>query len=235
MPLSRFTLGEDSDRLALIARHTHYAVILADREGRIEWVNEGFCQLTGYSLEEVYGKTPGSVLQGPDTDPETVALMREGIASGKGFHVEVLNYSKSGKPYWLELEVRPICDPEGNFINFMAIQMDVTERRRNEQKLRQAIQFQDETSAMAQVGGWELNLATGTPRWTPMVARIHECPPDYQPNLEAAINFYAPEARPVIHELVERAMSHGESFDVELPLIRRRAAPSGCAQPAARS
>ncbi len=204
--------------LARLATHQRYAVVLTDRAGRIEWVNGGFEALTGYSAEEVLGRVPGSFLQGPDTDPQTVEAMREGLASGDGFSFEVLNYHKSGRAYWVDIEVRPVFDEQGEFQNFMAIEMDVTERRESERKLREAAQFQQEVGEMAQVGGWELDLIRKQPRWTPMVARIHECPPEHQPTLDEAISYYTPEARPVIQDLVEKAVNQGESFDVELPM-----------------
>jgi two-component system, sensor histidine kinase and response regulator len=204
--------------LARLATHQRYAVVLTDRAGRIEWVNGGFEALTGYRAEEVLGRVPGSFLQGPDTDPQTVEAMREGLASGDGFSFEVLNYHKSGRAYWVDIEVRPVLDAQGEFQNFMAIEMDVTERRESERKLREAAQFQQEVGEMAQVGGWELDLIRKQPRWTPMVARIHECPPEHQPTLDEAISYYTPEARPVIQDLVEKAVNQGESFDVELPM-----------------
>ena len=60
------------ETLALVASKTDNAVIITDREGKIEWVNDGFERISGYTLEEASGRKPGHLLQGPDTDPETV-------------------------------------------------------------------------------------------------------------------------------------------------------------------
>ena len=84
----------EARKLALVAAHTRNGVILADSRGRIEWVNDAFTGLTGYRLAEVVGRTPGSVLHGPKTDPATVRLMRERIHAGEGFAVEIQNYAK---------------------------------------------------------------------------------------------------------------------------------------------
>jgi len=123
---------DESSVLALVASRTHNAVIIADAQGRMEWVNEGFVRMTGYTLEEVRGRTPGSVLQGPDTDPETVAHIRDCLRAKRGFNVEILNYSKSGRRYWLDVEVRPVFGPDGEVHRFVAIEMDVTERKNAE-------------------------------------------------------------------------------------------------------
>ncbi|MEI7728441.1 MAG: PAS domain S-box protein [Verrucomicrobiota bacterium] len=130
----------ESRKLALIAARTDNSIVLTNAEGRTMWVNEGFTRLTGYTLEEMLGKKPGAVLQGPGTDPATVRHMSEQLRQGKGFRAEILNYSKHGRCYWLATEVQPIHDDQGRLTNFMAIQSDVTLRRSAQQRL--AIQFE---------------------------------------------------------------------------------------------
>jgi len=124
----------ESRKLALVAARTDNAVILTDAEGRIQWVNDGFMRMTGWTLAEIQGRTPGSFLQGPETDPETVQFMSTQISAGQGFRVEVLNYHKSGTRYWVALELQAMHDSEGNLTNFMAIESDVTQRRRDNQR-----------------------------------------------------------------------------------------------------
>jgi PAS domain S-box-containing protein len=67
---------EELAKLSLVASKTDNAVIITDKDGYIEWVNEGFVRLTGYTLLEVRGKKPGSILQGPETDLATISLIR---------------------------------------------------------------------------------------------------------------------------------------------------------------
>ena len=71
---------EEARKLALVASRTDNAVIITDALGYIEWVNEGFIRLTGYTLDEVQGKKPGSLLQGPQTDRGTLDLIRQAIS-----------------------------------------------------------------------------------------------------------------------------------------------------------
>ncbi len=124
----------EARKLAFVAAKTDNAVIVADANGKIEWVNDGFIKITGWTLEEVKGRSPGSFLQGPETDPKTVAYMTSQITAKKGFRCEILNYSKSGKRYWLALEVQPIVDATGDVINFMAIESDITQQRKDQQR-----------------------------------------------------------------------------------------------------
>jgi PAS domain S-box-containing protein len=127
------------DRIfALIANHTDNSVVFTDASGKIIWVNPAFTRLTGYALEEVVGKTPGSFLQGPATDPATVRYMHDRLRAGQGFQVELINYSKTGRKYWVASEVRPICEADGRVANFMAIQIEISERKRAEELLLRA-------------------------------------------------------------------------------------------------
>ncbi len=147
----------ETRKLALIAARTDNAVVLTDAAGLTLWVNEGFTRLTGYTLEEMLGKKPGSVLQGRGTDAETVRRISERLRKGEGFSEEILNYGKDGRSYWLSIEVQPIHDETGRLTNFMAVQTDITARRAAQQRL--AIQFE-----VSRVLAESDNLATAFPR-----------------------------------------------------------------------
>lgn len=75
----RFEAQQELNKLALVARKTDNIVVITDVEGKVSWVNNAFTKLTGYTLDEVFGKTPGSFLQGPETDQETKRAMREAV------------------------------------------------------------------------------------------------------------------------------------------------------------
>lgn len=116
-------------KLAMIAQRTDNAVVLTDRAGRVVWINSGFTRITGYEWPEVAGRSPGSVLQGPRTDPETRARIRRRLAAGDSFREEVLNYRRDGRPYWLSLEIQPMRDARGEIGGHMAIERDITGER----------------------------------------------------------------------------------------------------------
>ncbi len=125
----------ESYKLAMIVSRTDNAVVLTDALGRVEWINEGFTRLTGFALEEIKGRKPGYLLQGPDTDRSVVAYIRDRLCQRKGFKVELINYAKTGRRYWVDIEVQPIYDDDGRLTHFMAIERDITDRKRAEQVL----------------------------------------------------------------------------------------------------
>jgi PAS domain S-box-containing protein len=124
--------GPSFATLALVAEKTTSSVVITDALGRIDWVNEAFTRLTGYELPEVQGRQPGRLLQGTETNPATITEFRAGLAGGKTFEIELLNYRKDGRPYWVQMKIDPVCDPAGRLQHWIAIQTDVTARRRME-------------------------------------------------------------------------------------------------------
>jgi CHASE3 domain sensor protein/putative methionine-R-sulfoxide reductase with GAF domain len=92
----------------------------------------------------------------------------------------------------------------------------INERTKELEKLNDLLK---KTGELARVGGWEIDLRKNELIWSDMVLKIHEVEPDYQPTIETGINFYAPEAIPVISEAVRRAIEEGRPFEIELPLI----------------
>jgi PAS domain S-box-containing protein len=127
---------EEVQKLSMVASKTTNCVVITDAQGYISWVNNSFMNLTEYSLVEVIGKKPGHLLQGLQTDPATVQTMREAFQRGEGFEVEILNYSKSKRPYWLHIKVDPITHNNGVISGFIAIQTNITERKRSEEELQ---------------------------------------------------------------------------------------------------
>jgi len=126
----------EARRLAVVAARTHSAVILTDAAGRIEWVNEGFVRMSGYELDEIIGRAPGSFLKGPASDPEIGRQMRRAVEEGRDFQVEIVNYDKNGRRFWVHIDAQPIYDELGNVTQFMAIESDITERKQAEDLLR---------------------------------------------------------------------------------------------------
>jgi PAS domain S-box-containing protein len=116
-----------SATLALIVEKTTNAVVVTDVERRIVWVNRGFERLTGYTLQDVAGKSPGAVLQFSKTDRGTIQRMREALDRQEPFQGRILNRSKSGAEYWLELDIQPLFDNACQLQGFMAIESDVTQ------------------------------------------------------------------------------------------------------------
>ncbi|MEQ8478087.1 PAS domain S-box protein [Fulvivirga sp.] len=130
------------EKLSLVADNTNNAVIITDKDQRIEYVNHGFTRLTKYTHEEVVGKKPGKMLQGPDTDKETVSRIRNKIAEGEALYEEILNYDKYGNSYWISIAINPVYDSLGEIDKYISVQADITETK------MKALDFQNKLEAI---------------------------------------------------------------------------------------
>ena len=126
---------------------------------RIVFVNDAFERRTGYTREEVIGKTP-RILQGPKT--QRVELDRIGAALKKWQPVrsELINYTKAGEEFWLELDIVPIANAQGLFTHWVAVERDITQRKQAESALRDSEQRYAVLFEQAPVPMWVYDVET---------------------------------------------------------------------------
>ena len=117
-------------------------IIIADArqpDQPIIYANVAFERITGWRYEEVAGRNC-RFLQGPDTDRNEVARLREAITAGRDVEVLLLNHTREGRAFWNELRVMPIRDGDGRLSHFVALQNDVTARIRAQQVIARSEQ-----------------------------------------------------------------------------------------------
>ena len=106
---------------------------------RIVFVNDAFVRATGYTREEVIGRSP-RFLQGPKTSHTERARIREALRQRKAVRAELINYAKSGVEYWVELDITPVADANGEVTHLVAVERDITERKRSEERYRRLVE-----------------------------------------------------------------------------------------------
>lgn len=119
-----------ADPFAAAVRATRMPMVVTDpnrADNPIVFANQAFQDLTGYTREEIIGRNC-RFLQGPNTDRQQVARLREAIAEGEAIDVDLLNYRKDGTTFWNALYLSPVRDDAGQILYFFASQMNVTER-----------------------------------------------------------------------------------------------------------
>ena len=102
---------------------------------KIIYVNDAFTETTGYSAEEVIGKTP-RIFQKEGTDKEELSKIREALEKKEPVRVTLRNFSKTGKEYWVDISILPLRNTEGKVTHFASIQRDITEYKKLEQDLQ---------------------------------------------------------------------------------------------------
>lgn len=113
------------------------AVVITDREGRIEYVNPRFTEITGYGVEETLGQNP-RILRSGVTPSDVYAQLWATILGGRVWRGELQNRKKDGELYWATLSISPILDESGSITHFVALQEDITARVRMGEQLRES-------------------------------------------------------------------------------------------------
>ncbi|HEX4767324.1 MAG TPA: PAS domain S-box protein [Lichenihabitans sp.] len=169
-----------TDPFVAAVRATRMPMIVTnprEADNPVVFANDAFCRLTGYARVEILGRNC-RFLQGPDTDPATVARIRAAVDAERSVEVDILNYRKSGETFWNRLLLAPVRDGDGVTAYFFASQVDVTiERERLEgleshntaltAELADRLQAQHESEARlrfaaeaGRLGIWDLDLAS---------------------------------------------------------------------------
>ena len=188
-------------------------------------INEREHAMLGYTAQDARPEVLAwHTLVHPDDWPELNAAMAPHLRGETAYwECEHRMRHKDGQTIWvLDRAVVVERDATGAPLRMVGTHMDITERRRSGDALERATDLLQRMGALAKVGGWELELASGKVTWTEEVYRIHEV--DHTTNLEllANIEFYAPQGRPILQAAVTNAIEHGTPYDLELPFITAR-------------
>lgn len=124
-------------KLSMAIEQNTVAVVITDREGRIEYANPRFTEITGFGAEEALGQNP-RILKSGVTPPEVYHQLWTTILGGQVWRGELQNRRKDGETYWAALSISPILDASGSITHFVALQEDITIRMRMGEQLRES-------------------------------------------------------------------------------------------------
>ena len=127
---------------------------------RIVFVNAAFERHTGYSLADVVGRSP-RLLQGPLTQRAELDRMGAALRAWQPVRCELINYTKSGEAFWVEVDIVPVADARGWFTHWVSVQRDITARKQAEQALVDSEKRYAALFASAPVPMWVLDQADG--------------------------------------------------------------------------
>lgn len=123
-------------QLSIVASDINNSVVIINPNMEIDWINQGYNNLTGFSMEDVKGKKLLYFSKGPLWDEERADYISQLFLSNKPFNFEFLNYKKNGDHYWVDTNVTPSFNSEGELEKFIAVGTDITEKKRAEIDLK---------------------------------------------------------------------------------------------------
>ncbi|SDU27850.1 bifunctional diguanylate cyclase/phosphodiesterase [Stappia sp. ES.058] len=137
----REEMSRQLHRSDIVIRAIDSSVILCDLDGRIEWVNPAFERSTGYSFAEARGRNPADLLEGPRTDRTATEAIGQAIANRQQIRTQLLNRSKSGRHYWVDLNLQPVLGAGGAVEGFVGVQSDVTDLIQARQRTSAIVEY----------------------------------------------------------------------------------------------
>lgn len=135
------------EKAAIVADNTSSVIIITNPQDKIQWVNKAFTDVLGYTMEEVLGKVP-TFLHGLETDKKTLNKIFKQLMNKKGYSGEILNYSKKGVKFWMQINATPIFNSENELVNFISVANDITSLKTAEEKIKINLQREKELNEL---------------------------------------------------------------------------------------
>lgn len=130
--------AEKTQLIALASEQAYNAVLITDADFNnggpfIEYCNPAFCQMTGYKCEELLGRSP-RILQGPQTNPDVIASLRQALEKRTFWEGSAINYRKDSETYVVSWNVSPVFSENGKLSHFVSVQQNITSRIKAERE-----------------------------------------------------------------------------------------------------
>jgi signal transduction histidine kinase len=162
------------------------------------------------------GHTPDEIMGHDGTDAPTLQRMRQALAGGRAFHGELSSRHQDGRQQWLGTEIQPLHDRDGRLSGFMAIQSDISERKRTEAALQANQAFLHNTGRVAGVGGWEYDLGLQALVCSEQAALVLGFEPGAAPTLDDCLACFEADARQLIEQAIAAGFEGAMAWDHEL-------------------
>lgn len=193
----------------------HAIVSAADVDGRITYVNDRFCQLSGYAQGELIGQNHRIVKSGLHDQFFYENLWRT-IKAGKVWHGEVCNRRKDGALYWVEATIVPILDTRGQVKQYLSIRTDITAQKHKEEELRISSERFSRGQVFANIGTWDWNIQTGELYWSERIAPLFGYPAgNLETSYENFLKAVHPDDRQAVIAAVNASVERDLSYEIE--------------------
>ncbi|WP_026999378.1 PAS domain S-box protein [Eisenibacter elegans] len=190
-------------------------ILKADEAGLCYYVNQHYCQDFDYLPEEIIGKPIISLLL-PEDRPQGQALIDQALANpNQTFNGRLRQKARNTQVFHTSnWELKALRTPDGNANGILLVGVDITPKVKAQAELRVLTGVLNEAQAIAQVGGWVLDLDTGKTFWTDQVYAIHEVDKDFDHNLNNGVSFYHPDDQGRVEAAIQQTAKTGEPFEL---------------------
>ncbi len=209
---------EELLRLRQAVESSGEVVFMTDREGIITYINPEFTRLYGHPAEEVVGRVAPRILKSGLMKPEDYEWFWQEILNKQVVKGELVNKTKDGRFVTIEGSASPILDEHGNIIGFLAIQRDITERKRAEEALRESEANLNRAQSVAHTGSWRLDIRRDILSWSAETYRIFGVPAGTPLTYGSFLTCVHPEDREFVDRSWQAALQ-GVPYDIEHRIV----------------
>ena len=187
--------------------------------GKLDFVNQRWLQYTGVPFDDAMKDPTGTVH--PEDLPRAMQKWKENSARNTAYDDEMPLKRADGQYCWFLVRTAPLRDEQGNVCKWYGVSIEIDERKKIEEELRQSESLLIEAEHLAHVGSWSLDLLTKTVTWSHELYQIFGVSPlAFDKKLETVIGFSHPEDKDFIAHVVEEAIATHKPNDFHYRMIR---------------
>ena len=214
--------AQANQQLSLVASHTTSGVIIADADGKIEWVNKAWEHMSGYSLGEVTGRAPLDFLRGTDARSAGIRQVEQAFVRGGSCYEEILSSAKDGRPYWQIVDIESVRNEKGATVNFIMVLTDITQYRESQQQLQQLNERLQLAVLASGYGVWEVDVRSGRQAWDARMFELYGLPErEFDGSHECWLRCVHPDEHPRAQQIyLDLVAGKISRFDEEYRVLR---------------
>ncbi len=197
-----------------------FGLFVSSPDGNCIHINAAYSRITGLTYEQALGDGWSKAIH-PDDYHRVYEEWHAAARQQQRFAGRIRYVRTDGTVFWTNVRTDAIID-NGELLGYISCVEDSTDLVRAREELLRREELLSATSMVASIGGWEFDIATNDQTWTDQVYHIYEVRPGVKQSVEDTLQFYPPEARATLVQAIDRAIQHGEAYDLELPMITAR-------------
>lgn len=213
-------LRRSESRFRTMSDASPLGIFVTSPAGACEYTNAAYHRISGLEFGQTLGNGWSAAIH-PDDREQVLDAWLSAISNRESFERLIRYHRPDADVVWVSVKAEAMWDGE-SLLGYVGTVEDITSRKAAEEELQQREEFLRETSRIASVGGWEMDLETYKITWSEQMFHIHEMPVGTSPDIDTALSFYSDKTRSFLMELLKKTAATGESQDVEVPFITAR-------------